>query len=177
MSLTGASTLELYKTSLFYHTNVVISCDGTGTTYAALLDVDLRPTDGLFSWDPNCVSFIASKSKTKQSVATGSKSLRPGALRIVIFSFRRLRDLRHSSLSSALVQVLFLYQINNNGSTSFGNELNAMLSETNDNNAAVNVVHWSYPCRQGEWSSDGIEHGDSGDYLDDNGRTIDYNDP
>ena len=112
----------LDSSKLRNHTSDVFSCAGTGTTYAALLDLELR--DGIFSLDPNCV--------------------------------------------------LFLYMMNNNGSKAFRDELDATLATTNVNGAAVSIVHWSYPCRQGQWSSDGIEHGS---YRDANGLTIDDNDP
>mmetsp|Transcript_2290 Transcript_2290/g.7733 ORF Transcript_2290/g.7733 Transcript_2290/m.7733 type:complete len:1105 (+) Transcript_2290:2193-5507(+) len=39
----------------------------------------------------------------------------------------------------------------------------------------MNLIHWSYPCREGQWSSDGIEHGNSSEYEDRHGRTIDEN--
>ena len=37
----------------------------------------------------------------------------------------------------------------------------------------VNYMHWSYPCGPGQWSYDGVEHGET---KDGNNRTIDEND-
>jgi len=72
--------------------------------------------------------------------------------------------------------VVFLYQANHNGSIAFRRALTKVVSSGDGEGVAVNFLYWSYPCREGQWSSDGIEHGNSSDYQDANGRTIDEND-
>lgn len=54
---TGSNTFELYNaTALRGHANVV-SCDGTGTLYAALLQ-DMNLTEGIFTLGGSCVLFL-----------------------------------------------------------------------------------------------------------------------
>eukprot|EP00632_Arachnochrysis_sp_CCMP2950_P004655 CAMPEP_0185706328 /NCGR_PEP_ID=MMETSP1164-20130828/21703_1 /TAXON_ID=1104430 /ORGANISM="Chrysoreinhardia sp, Strain CCMP2950" /LENGTH=329 /DNA_ID=CAMNT_0028373731 /DNA_START=89 /DNA_END=1075 /DNA_ORIENTATION=- len=68
--------------------------------------------------------------------------------------------------------VLFMYQVNNNGT------LRAALWNMIGNTGAIQLYYWTYPCRAGQWSSDGLEHGNNnGTYVDVTGRTIDENDP
>ena len=64
--MTDGSTLGLYNSSLRNHSNGVLNCLGTGTTYAALLDVEL--TDRLFAFDPNCVGFSSSLKTSSDSL-------------------------------------------------------------------------------------------------------------
>mmetsp|Transcript_9331 Transcript_9331/g.30357 ORF Transcript_9331/g.30357 Transcript_9331/m.30357 type:complete len:478 (-) Transcript_9331:385-1818(-) len=115
--------VQLYNTTLRDHRGIALWCSGTGTAYAALLDLDLSERLLL---DENCV--------------------------------------------------LFLYQSNNNGTKAFRDEVirNNVVDLAS---AGVNFLQWSYPCRSGQWSADGIEHGDTDEYHDGNGRTIDQNDP
>lgn len=88
--------------------------------------------------------------------------------------------------------VLFLYRTNNDGLKN-GTTLrhDGIISGSS---AAVNVVHYSYPCgaggaclplssskkpptTAGQFSIDGIEHGNTMEYQDKNNRTIDDIDP
>lgn len=79
---------------------------------------------------------------------------------------------QHFDLDEACV--LTFYQANNDGSESMKNKLrDNVISES----GTINVVHWSYPCGQGRWSADGIEHGNNAAYSDVRGNTIDENDP
>jgi len=116
---TSASIIELYNSSLRDQRDA-LRCQATGTTYAALLDLELTET---FDLDPNCV--------------------------------------------------LFLYQINNNGSAAFRDAFIAN-NVVDLSSSGVNFIHWSFPCGPGRWSPDGIEHGN--DCVDGNGLTIDEND-
>ena len=72
--------------------------------------------------------------------------------------------------------VLFLYLTNDNGTPEYRRQLSEK-KVFDASSAAVNIVQWSYPCGPGQWSSDGIEHGNTTAYRDNNGLSIDYNDP
>lgn len=70
--------------------------------------------------------------------------------------------------------VLYFYLANNDGSREFEEEvLDHVLSTT----GTIDNRYWTHPCSAGEYSSDGLEHGDTPAYEDRNGQTIDFNDP
>ena len=71
--------------------------------------------------------------------------------------------------------VLFLYQTNFNGTRRYRDAL-IRANVVDVSSAAVNLIFWSYPCREGSWSADGIEHGTTDAYKDRNGIAIDDND-
>ena len=119
--LTRAGTAELYNTSF----NGSLTCKVSGTTDAALLQVDLTHTR--FILDPNCV--------------------------------------------------LFLYQANSDGSPAFKTTLEDTVLNSSSTTSLIDHVYWTTPCGAGQFSADGIDHGDGDDTKDIHGVTIDENDP
>ena len=71
--------------------------------------------------------------------------------------------------------VLFLYQINENGSPDFADVIKETILGSTTDVTGVNHVFWSYPCGPGEYSVDGIAHGDA--IFDKRGNSINENDP
>ena len=119
----SSSSAEMNHSKFRGNGDEAVRCEGTGTIYAAHLDIEL--TKGLFTLDPNCV--------------------------------------------------LFLYLSNNNGSAAYRKTVIGR-NAVDLSRASVNFIHWSYPCSAGRWSPDGIEHGNTKDYVDGNNITINKND-
>lgn len=73
---------------------------------------------------------------------------------------------------------LLFYQSNFDGSNAYRQSLfetEVLRSECRDGRTgSLNLISWSYVCNAGQWSSDGLEHGDA---VDRNGISIDENDP
>ena len=68
-----------------------------------------------------------------------------------------------------------MFQSNRNGSSAYRDDL-LRFQVLDLSSAAVSLMHWTYPCLQGQWSLDGMEHGNTSEYVDANGLTIDAND-
>ena len=108
---------------------------------------------------------------TLLSSSSSSSTLRclgTGTMHAVMLTIEDLTDVLFDFDGNC---VLFLYQINGNGTDAMRNVVQTNLIE--ETPASVNFVHWSWPCPSGQWSADGIEHGDITDV---NGISIDIND-
>ncbi|KAJ8600066.1 hypothetical protein CTAYLR_001869 [Chrysophaeum taylorii] len=71
--------------------------------------------------------------------------------------------------------VLFFYQANNDGSKPhLENLLNKALNQSGAT-ATLSIIPYTYPCSAGKYSIDGLEHGNTSQFLDRNGVSINMN--
>lgn len=117
-------------------------------------------------------AFLQMKNSTLSPNDNGANFLECQSSGTVYIAFSTL-DSSHR-FESAQTCVIYFYLANDDGSASFAE--NVLDGIMNGDGATV-LRPWTYPCSPGMFSLDGLEHGNTTEYADKHGKTIDENDP